>query len=240
MEFKVDFHVHSEMSFDGRSSLDHIAESAAKKGLSAIFIADHNMFSLKRKEERCGVWLMPACEISTDRGHVLALFCDTSCDIEKLTENRLPSVSEAVTEIHRCGGIAVIAHPFQSGERNIDDIAEVVDFVEIYNSRAVFKNRKANDLAKSFAEKHGVTGIGGSDAHSAKEVGNSYTIVNADSVDDIRSALEKGNVKAVFEKRTPGIYKGLSQFKAAKSKGGAFNLMKAYVYIIYSILRDIF
>jgi len=240
MEFKIDFHVHSDASPDGMSSIGDLAKAAAGAGLSAIAIADHNMFTLSEIVEQDGVLLLPACEISTRRGHILALMCSEPIDMEKLMASGIPSAEDAAAAIHGCGGIAVVAHPFDRRERDLSGMQELIDGVETANSRAYFHNLNANKMAKEFADEFRLLEFGGSDAHSVKAVGNCYTSVFADSFEDVRSAIESGNGKAVFVRNTPKIQKGLSQFKMARNSGSAYKFIRGIAYVCYCALKDVF
>jgi predicted metal-dependent phosphoesterase TrpH len=46
MKYHIDFHVHTDRSPDGRSSLKAIAAAAKKRGLDAIAVADHDLFTV--------------------------------------------------------------------------------------------------------------------------------------------------------------------------------------------------
>ena len=240
MEYKIDFHVHSEASPDGLSSLDELSIAAKSRGLYAIAITDHNRFTISEPEIRNGVLMLPACEISTKSGHILALFCKHTFDIDFLNTDGLPTAETAINEIHRNGGLAVIAHPFEKRDWIPGSIHNLLDGAETANSRAFFNNHLANDMASSYAAAHDLISFGGSDAHSAYEIGNSYTIVDAKDVSLIRDSVAAGRCHAVFVRNTPRIRKGLSQFKKAKNSHNLYKILRGIAYILYCTLRDIF
>ena len=237
MEVKVDFHVHSAASLDGRSELDELARAAKKRGLDAVAICDHNRFTLTYPETREGVLLLPGCEVSTRSGHVLALFCGESF----APPEELPSLEGAAELIHSHGGVAVLAHPFTRADIDREGEERYLDGVESANARAYFHNPRANQTAAEFAARHGLFETGGSDAHHAGEVGNCHTALECRdrSPEAVETALRAGRCRPVFVKNTCRTRKGLSQFRAARRRGGVKNLCVGAAYIAYCAARDI-
>ncbi len=137
MAFKADLHVHSDNSHDGRSGLDELAAAAKKRGLDAFAVTDHNVFTLSEPETRCGVLLLPGCEVSTAEGHhVLALFCREPFDVLAMREGKtLPSAAAVTEAIRAHGGVAVLAHPFGKRKTDCSDAAALVDAAEHFNAR---------------------------------------------------------------------------------------------------------
>ncbi len=237
MELKIDLHVHSDASIDGRSTLDELAGAAKARGLDALMICDHNKFTLTAPEVREGVLLMPGCEVSTASGHLLALFCREPFEIPP----ELPTLAEAASLIHAHGGLAVIAHPFTRADRDREAEAAYLDGAECANARAYFHNPDANKMAADFAARHDLLTTGGSDAHHMGEVGNCYTLLTCDgrSPEAIEAAVRAGKCRPVFQKNTSRTRKGLSQFKAARRRGGLKNLCVGAAYVAYCAGRDI-
>lgn len=238
MELKVDFHVHSSASQDGRSSLDELAGAAKKRGLDAIAICDHNAFTLSAPEEREGVLLLPGCEVSTKTAHVLALFCREPFDLPR---GVLPELPEAAKLIHEHGGIAVIAHPYARADRDRDAEAPHLDGAETANARAYFRNDAANEMASGLAARFGLIATGGSDAHHAGEVGNAFTAVacRERTPEAVEKAVRAGECRAVIAKNTSRTRKGLSQLTAARRRGGVHAVCRALAYTAYCAARDI-
>ena len=116
MTFRLDLHVHTDASPDGRSSLADQAAAAKAAGLDAIAVTDHNLCTPVPPELE-GVLLIPGCEVSTTDGHIVGLFLDAPLDLEGLCSGGLPTGAAAVEEIRRRGGLAVLAHPYQSTRR---------------------------------------------------------------------------------------------------------------------------
>lgn len=239
MILKIDFHVHSDLSPDGRDGLADILSAAEKQGLDGIALCDHDMLS-EPKEGR--PFIIPACECSTSEGHIIGLFISALPSCLKEKSGRLPTASEAIEEIRALGGISVWAHPYERHTSIPEDAAAKADFIETCNARACFKNKKANEMARELAVRLDKPCLGGSDAHSGSEVGNAFTKVDCKdiSLDSIKEALLQKIATPVIKRNTPRIKKGLSQFAKCRRGHVSFSRMiKAYIYIAYCLLLDL-
>ena len=123
MELRLDLHIHSERSFDGCMSLSEIVALARERGLNGVAICDHDRV-LDEVPEFDDFLVIPATEVSTERGHLLGLFVREPIETRKF--------SESVTAIHAQGGLAVIAHPFEhsTDANRLDDVMSRLDGVE--------------------------------------------------------------------------------------------------------------
>jgi predicted metal-dependent phosphoesterase TrpH len=143
-----------------------------------VAIADHNSIAGTEEARRVaheGLILVPAMEITTEEGHILAYNISEKVD-------RDLSVAETIDRVHAQGGMAVAAHPYRLrtgiGENVVRD--NKFDAVEGMNARSTSKgNRKAVELADSL----GLPITGGSDAHRVENIGRGVTIVPADCSD---------------------------------------------------------
>lgn len=232
-EFRVDLHVHTDASPDGRSSLAEIARAARAAGLDAAAITDHDLCT-EIPAALEGVLLIPGCEVSTRAGHITGLFLERPLALEKL-----PEPERAVEEIRSAGGLAVLAHPYQRPGAEPERFGFPLDGVEAVNARAQFKVRDANSRAAQLARERGLAHVGGSDAHDAAEVGNGYTVLEAEelSLAALREALAAGRSTAVLRRNTPRLRKGLSQWTKARRRGGG--LVRAAAYLVYCLGLDI-
>jgi hypothetical protein len=232
------------VSSDGLSTPAKLARAAAARDLDAIVLTDHDSFALTEPVKLEGVWLLPGCECSTAAGHILGLFPQKPPNLEALHANGLPSAVDAISMFHDCGAVTVLAHPFH---RNGSVSAAMtsadcpVDCVESANARACFRNAKANIQAAELALAFNLPSIGGSDAHSAAEVGNAYTVIDAPdcSLQALREALLEGRCQPVFVKNTPRRYKGFSQFMQACRSRNPGRIIIGIAYVCYCILLDI-
>ena len=216
MQAILDLHVHSAASYDGRMQPAEIVEAARRAGLSGVAICDHDTVpDLTGVQIPEGFLLIPGIEISADPGHILGLFLDMPPEI------RDRSAEAVIDAIHAAGGIAVLAHPFQRtrNEAQLTPLSDRLDGVEVFNGRAARKNRDANELARAFAEKHGLAPFAGSDAHVAREIGNGVICVEADTMESaaIREALLRGGAASGKNGRHIDVAK--SQMTKLKKRG---------------------
>jgi predicted metal-dependent phosphoesterase TrpH len=197
----IDPHIHSSYSSDARSSPHDIIERSKEIGLDAIAIADHNSLqgsklAVKETKNLDNFMVIPAMEITTSKGHIVAL---------GITEDIKSGLSpEETVEITReQGGIAIAPHPFVSYREGLcDRIIDLdVDAIETLNSRYIFGY--SNWRAKKLALKRNLPEIGSSDAHFLGAIGSCVTEVEADfSVDSILKGILSGKTR-VFGDRTP-------------------------------------
>jgi hypothetical protein len=101
------FHVHS-MRSDGSGTVDEIAAAAARAGLRFVVFTDHGDGTRAPDPPgyRHGVLCLDAVEISTDSGHVVAIGLRGATPYPLAGRSR-----DVVDDIHRLGGLAVLAHP---------------------------------------------------------------------------------------------------------------------------------
>ena len=184
MELKLDLHIHSALSGDGRMTLPEIVACAKARGLSGVAVCDHNAF-LPPEQQEDGFLLIGGTELNTSCGHLLGLFLTAPVETHDF--------AKAVAAIHAQGGLAVLAHPFEHhGEvSRIAPILPLLDGLEVQNARAARKRRSANEEAAALAAELGLPRFAGSDAHVPREIGNAYVTVDAASLrpEDVKSAL---------------------------------------------------
>lgn len=154
--------------------LEQIAALARARGLCGVAVCDHD-HTLLTAPAFDDVLLIPGVEVSTQFGHLLGLFLTAPVQTKDFYA--------AVAAIQEQGGLAVLAHPFEHSRdaARLAPIAPLLDGLEVFNSRATRKISDANDRAAAFAAAHGLRIFGGSDAHRPQEVGNGYTIVQAEA-----------------------------------------------------------
>jgi predicted metal-dependent phosphoesterase TrpH len=197
----LDPHIHSTYSSDSTASPRDIVKKAKSIGLDAIAVADHNTIkgALATMEEAKKIEnfvVIPAMEISSNKGHIVALGIKE--DVEKgLTPE------DTVKKVRELGGIAIAAHPFVSYREGLcDHVKELdIDAIETLNSRYVFGY--SNWRAKNLAEKRNIPEIGASDAHFLGAIGSCVTELEADlSSESIIDGILSGKTN-VFGDRTP-------------------------------------
>ncbi|SDR28046.1 PHP-associated domain-containing protein [Natronobacterium texcoconense] len=225
--FAIDFHVHSDDSYDGHEPIELVLEHAADIGLDGVVITDHDEISESLRAAAIapeyGLVGIPGVEVSTRHGHLLAI------GVEERPDPGRPFV-ETVETVRKLGGIAIVPHPFQRSrhgvrKRHIRD----VDAIETYNSMLFtgYRNRRA----RTFARRRGYPEIGASDAHYLPNVGKAYTEIlvapdegnptKADiDGDDLVDAILEGRTQ-IRGKRTP-IHKSTVQYSKGAVRKSAY------------------
>ena len=201
MIYRLDLHLHTDRSPDSRTTLSQAVERAKKRNIDAIAVCDHNRCAPQEVFDqplRDGVLLVPGVEYSTEVGHLLGLFLQKRVSVPGVEDGRV-SFADAAAAIHAAGGKCVLAHPYELTHHStaeitaqIDRIAPLLDGIEIFNCRATKKRRNANALAREAAERlQDPILTAGSDAHTLREIGRAYAVVEADelTVDALRKGL---------------------------------------------------
>jgi hypothetical protein len=165
---------------------------AAKIGLSAIAITDHNTmkgyFEASELAEKFNLTVIPAEEFDTDgKGQILGYGIPEGIEPFRPAE-------DIIGDIHEYGGVAVVAHPFDvvRGMEDIGRIAGLADGIEILNHGA-FGNNRADEFAR---DKNIILKTAGSDAHHRRIVGSVVTVFPDKCVtaEDYLHQLEKGHL----------------------------------------------
>lgn len=215
--FTIDFHVHSDDSYDGHEPIELILEHAADIELDGVVITDHDEIgeSLRAAElaPEYGLVGIPGVEVSTKHGHLLAIGVDERPDSGR------PFV-ETVETVRELGGVAIVPHPFQRSRHGVrKKRIRDADAIEVYNSMLFtgYRNRRA----RTFARRRDYPEIGASDAHYLPNVGKAYTEVHVTpengattkaDIDgkDLIDAITEGRTR-IRGKRTP-IHKSSVQY----------------------------
>ncbi len=189
---KFDLHVHSCYSKDSNASLDDILEYAARNGLDGFAVCDHDVIeggiecSRRAKEIGSDMIVIPGVEVSSSKGHILAL------GIHEPIEPGL-SPEETIKRARQQGAVVIIPHPFKVTSHGIGYVEGLdTDAVEVLNSRCVTDG--PNNKARNAAQELGFPMVGGSDSHEAEMVGRSYTNIDVESgtVEDVLAAIRQG------------------------------------------------
>ena len=187
---KLDLHIHSQYSEDGKGSPKDIIKFLQKRGINGVAITDHNtveggLQALKVAPK--GFIVIPGLEISTADGHVIGL---------NVKENipRGLSVEETIEKIIDRGGTPIVPHLFRSmsgiKKENLKKIDKKVPAIEVFNACST---PQSNLKTAKIAKKYNLGGAGGSDSHNPKYAGYGYTIVETTdyNIDSIISMINK-------------------------------------------------
>ena len=235
MELKLDLHVHSAASPDGRMTIPELVAAAKAAGLDGVAVCDHDRV-WEGEEKFPDFLLIPGVEWSTEYGHLLGLF--VSQPMER------GSFAETAERIRAQGGLAVLAHPFERSRDpgRIAPIAPLLDGVEVWNGRAERKNRAANAMARIFAENHGLRPFAGSDAHVPQELGNGAVTLEVEeaTAEAVKAALLHGRVK-ISGRRGRARYVAMSQYTKRKKTGASAALwVKWGLFALKCCAEDLF
>jgi predicted metal-dependent phosphoesterase TrpH len=154
-----------------------LVSAALDQGRDGVAVTDHNTmaaYEAVRSAAPPDFVIVPGEEIDTEAGQIIGLF------LEDTIEPWQTPLS-VLDEIHAQGGGAYAPHPFdplRAALKNPGNHTGTLDAFEVRNSRCV--RQQYNERATRFANRHGLPGTGGSDAHFAREVGRTYTRVDAD------------------------------------------------------------
>ena len=250
MKLKIDFHVHSHKSFDSTMTIPQIIEASKKKGLDGVCICDHACTDIydSINNNNDDFIIIPAVEFTTGSNHIIAMFLEKEPAVE-FGDNFRVSVETIVNQAHNCGGICILAHPFERLKEGIDAVSErtdsimkLMDGMEIYNSRAPYRFSSANLLAGKKADELEILAVtAGSDAHSEDEIGNAYCIVDTPSrsLEDIKQSVLNGKLEVTGHhcKRTAIIKSEL--IKAHKFKCSFSHKIKCYLKYPIFFLHDL-
>ncbi len=226
---RIDPHVHSDGSYDGHEPVELILEHAADIGLDAVVITDHDVIDESIRAAKLaddyGLIGIPGVEISTQRGHLLAI------GVDEMPPHRAP-FAETVEWIREHGGVAIVPHPFQRTRHGVrKKYIEDCDAVEVFNAWLFtgYKNRRA----RRFAQQYGYPQIAASDAHKLEYVGRAFTEIEIGDVskneltaEDVLAAIRDGST-SVNGRRAPIPMAGKHYAIAAARKSGYYTKVGA-------------
>jgi len=184
----IDLHTHTTVS-SGCSTMspEGLIHSARSRGLDAVCVTDHYAIEgadvTQALGRQMGFPVFRGVEARTDLGDMLVFgyYRDISPGIP---------LEDLCSIVHEVGGLVFAAHPFHRGggpslalrlrRRGLDPqtdwsqvgVLDELDGVETCNARV---SAEDNHRAQGMADRLGVPGIGGSDAHAVDTVGNAAT-----------------------------------------------------------------
>ena len=201
---KADMHLHTPYS-DGTASvqavLDHVEHAT---DLDLVAITDHERIDGAQRAAQIvaagdySFELVVGEEITTRRGHVVALFIS----------ERIPALrplSETLERIHDQGGIAIAPHAMAPltpslgrasllRSHHAADPRHRLDAIELMNpstagrARRVARRRLNDDVLR-------LPAVGNSDAHVLEGIGTAWTWFPGSTAADYRAAVEGGQTR---------------------------------------------
>jgi hypothetical protein len=191
----ADLHIHSIYSHDATTTVRAVLKQAADVGLNVIAVADHDEIrgSLEARElaPKYGIESIPAVEVNTKEGHLVALF------VETLPPAGL-TIVETLIHIGRLGGVAIAPHPFNNLPGSLS-LEAVMGALANPRAKGVLKGIETHNMSTqsfdSIAQKLSVylplAKIASSDAHVYWTIGTGRTEFPGETAQDLRNALEQ-------------------------------------------------
>lgn len=212
---KVDMHLHTNRSFDCLSRPEAILAAARARGLDRLIITDHNEIEGARAlHEMDPQRIIIGEEVKTREGFdVIGIF------LQELIPRRTPA-RETCERIREQAGVVYLPHPFDGsrsgGEAALAALADLVDVVEVHNSRCW--PARLNTLAAEWAAAHGKLAGAGSDAHTVGEIGRGFVEMPAfePTRDSFLQALGRGRVAGTVQ--TSPVYRLASTWAKVRKR----------------------
>lgn len=196
-KLKVDLHTHT--AEDPYEKISYTAfqliDRASQVGLDALAITNHNVVTynkeLVRYAENKGIFLIPGVEATFSKGHVLII----NPGFNKSPFNR---PLKDLAKIKNEENLIIAPHPFFPTSKSLksDLLSHLVYFDAIefcfYYNHFINRNKKAVIVANQ----HKIPLVGASDCHNIRQLGTSYTLVEAEKeLLSIIEAIKKGKTE---------------------------------------------
>lgn len=191
----IDLHCHTQpLSQCSALRVEELTDLARERGLDGLCLTEHDTAwdaqHLAAARRRTGFLLLAGVEFTTDHGHVLA-YGLRSMSAHFAT---LPPLMAAA---RRDEALLFLAHPARDGLLKLSSQARrcFASIETVNGSDTLLQNTSTAGLAALFE----LPGIGGSDAHTAAEVGRAATRFEAHVADEesLLAALRSGAYEAL-------------------------------------------
>jgi predicted metal-dependent phosphoesterase TrpH len=200
----IDMHIHTAVS-SPCSQIDprQLIEAAPRIGLDAICITEHEEMEgadvVWRLGKETGFTVFRGVEVYTELGDML---------VYGLFRPSFPlqtPFAELLHEVRDAGGAIVPAHPCRGsfgfhhimGDEKAEFLLANVDAIETRNGGS---SPESNDAALVYAERYGLPGLGGSDAHFLMQLGRCLTVFEREIKDETElvEEIKAGRCRAVY------------------------------------------
>jgi predicted metal-dependent phosphoesterase TrpH len=208
---RIDLHIHtSPLSACSYIDPQELIQEARRLQLDGICLTEHQVVwdpdEVDKLAAEAGIRIFRGNEFTTNQGDILVFgFYE---DIKELL-----IIQELREKVTAAGGYMIVAHPFRGfktfgiGQLQLTveqackrKVLEFVDAVEVGNGKL---SPEENNMARKVAEKLGLPGTGGSDAHRVDEIGTWVTVFEKEIESEIElvQELHAGRFKAVKQDR---------------------------------------
>ena len=194
--FKGNLHCHTTES-DGEQTPAEAIQTYGKLHYDFLAITDHRRVTIPTARMQDGMLLLPGIELDyrlpEEVVHIVG-FGMTESVLPKL--NYELGVQAGIDTVRACGGRAIVAHPHWS-LNSMATLAAIhgATAAEIYNSMSFLRPDSSNILDVAAAHGKLYPLVASDDTHAyGDEVGMSYTMVQAESLDAeaIQQAMDEG------------------------------------------------
>ncbi|MBI4570698.1 MAG: PHP domain-containing protein [Chloroflexi bacterium] len=182
----IDLHTHTRpLSWDSYLDPDELVERSRAAGLDGICLSEHDFFwkpeEILALAKRHSYLVLPAIEINTDDGHILAY------GLEKYVYgmHRSHELAHHIDEAH---GVMIAAHPYRrqmpwyiESELDYQEALERAARNRAYQYCAALEaingrgSDKENEFSQRLCELMAMPGTAGSDAHARIDIGRCAT-----------------------------------------------------------------
>jgi len=210
---RIDLHIHTApLSACSYIDPQELIQEARRLNLDGICLTEHQVVwdpdEVSQMAEAAGIRIFRGNEFTTNQGDILVFGYDE--DIKELL-----IIQDLRDKVTAAGGYMIAAHPFRGfktfgiGQLQMTveqackrKVLEFVDAVETGNGKL---SPDENEMACKVAEKLGLPGTGGSDAHRIDEIATWLTDFDKDIEDenDLLRELHAGRFKAVQNTEDP-------------------------------------
>lgn len=194
---RLDMHVHTNYSHDGRDSPRAMVMRAAQMGLDGLAITDHNtqegVGEALDAGRDLGIMVIPGVEASCPEGHVLVYGSeDFGIETPRSVHELLDQVENNFTHC-----IAAPAHPFDLYRSGMGWMAVRLPFkaVETVNAHSIIPR----EVVLPMARRLGVGEVGGSDTHVVEGLGRGLTLVSDGNGPLLDKISRMGRAKGRFD-----------------------------------------
>ena len=211
----IDMHIHTKpASACSDLAPEELIEEAKRIGLDGVCITEHDKIwapeAIRELREKYDFLVLRGTEITSMDGDMLVFGLDREFD-------KIISVNELRRLVDEVGGVLIAAHPFrgaflEGGEVSIPGVTLTVEeackkpflkFMDTVESLNGENSELEDEFTLKVCEGLDFKGTGGSDAHSAKEVGRAVTIFEKDisCEEDLIEELKAGRFRAEIFRR---------------------------------------
>jgi len=204
---RIDLHIHTApLSACSYIDPQELIQEARRLNLDGICLTEHQVVwdpdEVSQMAEAAGIRIFRGNEFTTNQGDILVFGYDE--DIKELL-----IIQDLRDKVTAAGGYMIAAHPFRGFktfgigqlQMTVDQackrkVLEFVDAVETGNGKL---SSDENEMARKVAEKLGLPGTGGSDAHRVDEIATWVTVFekNIEDENELLQELHAGRFKAV-------------------------------------------